>query len=258
MQKALEVSVEEGEINSVRVQWITPKGAGSDKVVLYFFGGGHITGSPDEDLAITVRMAHFSGCKVCAPHYRLAPEHPYPAALEDALSVYQSLLRSHGAWTLGLSGESAGANLSLALIASAAKRSLELPKALALMSPWCDLTHSGDTIQILDGLDPTLDYEHCLMQMARAYAGKIPLASPEISPLFAEVATGFPPTIITTGTRDLLLSDCARLSAKLRKAGVEVNLQVAEGMWHVFEYYAAVPEAEDSLKNIAAFLRKHW
>jgi monoterpene epsilon-lactone hydrolase len=126
------------------------------------------------------------------------------------------------------------------------------------MSPWCDLTYSGNTIQILDGLNPILDYEHCLMQMACAYAGKTPLASAEISPLFAEVATGFPPTIITTGTRDLLLSDRARLSAKLRKAGVEVTLQVAEGMWHVFEYYAAVPEAKDSIKNIAAFLRKHW
>lgn len=257
VQKALGVTVEREEINGVPVQWVSPQSVRTSHVVLYFFGGGHITGSPDEDLAITARIAHFAGCKLCAPAYRLAPENPYPAALEDAFAVYQTLLSKHGGRSLALCGESAGANLSLSLIGAAAARSLELPAAVALLSPWCDLTHSGDTIKTLDGIDPTLDLEHQLRHMANAYAGGRPLASPAISPLFAAVPAGFPPTLITTGTRDLLLSDCARLSAKLRKAGVAVDLRVIEGMWHVFEYYPQLPEAEDSTKEIAAFLSRH-
>lgn len=258
VQKSLGVTVEESAINGIPVQWITPKQVTSDRVILYFFGGGHITGSPDEDLVITARIAHFSGCKICAPYYRLAPEHPYPAALEDAFAVYTGLLEHHGATSLGLAGESAGANLSLALIAAASKKHLALPKCLAVMSPWCDLTHSGDTINTLDGLDPTLDFAHRLKDMAQCYAGKIPFDSPRISPLFADIAKNFPPTIITSGTRDLLLSDSVRLATKLRKAGIVVDLQVTEGMWHVFEYYADIPEGEDSLKEIAAFFTRHW
>lgn len=257
VQKSLGVIVEESKINGVTVKWVRPQGIRHPQVILYFFGGGHITGSPDEDLAITARIAHFSGRKVCVPAYRLSPENPYPAALEDAVAVYQALLREYGAPSLALSGESAGGNLSLALIRAAASRGLTLPAAVALLSPWCDLTHSGDTIRTLDGIDPTIDLEHQLSHMARAYAGGRPLASPDISPLFADVAKGFPPTLISTGTRDVLLSDCARLSTKLRAAGVDVDLRVTEGMWHVFEFYPQLPEAEDSMRGIAAFLDKH-
>jgi monoterpene epsilon-lactone hydrolase len=257
VQKTLGVIVEESEIDGVTVKWVKPQMIRHPQVILYFFGGGFITGSPDEDLAITARIAHFSGRKVCVPAYRLSPENPYPAALEDAVAVYQALLREYGAPSLALSGESAGGNLSLALIGAAASRGLPLPAAMALLSPWCDLTHSGDTIRTLDGIDPTIDLDHQLSHMARAYAGGRPLASPDISPLFADVAKGFPPTLISTGTRDVLLSDCARLSTKLRAAGVDVDLRVMEGMWHVFEFYPKLPEAEDSIRGIAAFLDKH-
>ena len=173
------------------------------------------------------------------------------------MAVYQALLREYGARSLALSGESAGGNLSLALMGAAAARGLPLPAAMALLSPWCDLTHSGDTIRTLDGIDPTLDLDHLLSQMASAYAGGRPLASPDISPLFADVAKGFPPTLISTGTRDVLLSDCARLSTKLRGAGVDVDLRVTEGMWHVFEFYPQLPEAENSIRGIAEFIDKH-
>jgi epsilon-lactone hydrolase len=257
VQKSLGVTVEESEIDGVTVKWVRPQVIRHPQVILYFFGGGHITGSPDEDLAITARIAHFSGRKVCVPAYRLAPENPYPAALEDALAVYQALLREYGAPSLALSGESAGGNLSLSLIRAAASRGLPLPAAVALLSPWCDLTHSGDTIRTLDGIDPTIDLDHQLSHMARAYAGGRPLPSPDISPLFADVARGFPPTLISTGTRDVLLSDCARLSTKLRAAGVDVDLRVMEGMWHVFEFYPQLPEAEDSMRGIASFLDKY-
>jgi epsilon-lactone hydrolase len=257
IQKSLGVTVMKSEVAGVPVQWISPRDHGSNQVILYFFGGGYITGSPEEDLGITARISEFSGCKVCAPYYRLSPEHPYPAALEDAWLVYKTLHDQHSARSLALAGESAGGNLALALISAIGLKGLEMPAALALLSPWCDLTHSGDTIKTLDGIDPTLDLEHQLQHMARAYAGGRALESPEISPLFSELSAGFPATVISTGTRDLLLSDCARLSTKLRAAGVKVDLHVWEGMWHVFEYYPELPEAEASIRNIAAFLSDH-
>lgn len=254
VQAELKVAVEWAELAGVPVQWVLPQAARDDAIVLYFFGGGHITGSPDEDLAITARLAHFSGCRICVPAYRLAPEHPYPAALDDALGVYEALLKKHRGQRIGLAGESAGGNLVLGLIGTAAAAGLALPDVVALMSPWCDLGHSGDSIRTLDGIDPTLDLDHQLCHMARAYAGGRDLTSPEISPLFAQVPAGFPPTVITSGTRDVLLSDAARLSTKLREAGVTVDLRISEGMWHVFEYYPDLPEAEASLRGIAAFM----
>ena len=249
------VMVTEGAVAGVPVQWITPAHLRHDHTLLYFFGGGHITGSPDEDLSITARLAHFMGVRVCAPHYRLAPEHPFPAARQDALAVYGALIGGPG--RLALAGESAGANLVLALLSQIAAQGLALPGAVALLSPWCDLTHQGDTIATLDGIDPSLDHTHQLQHMARAYAGGRALADPDISPLFAPVVPGFPPTVITTGTRDLLLSDSARLSTSLRAAGVTVDLRVHEGMWHVFEYYPDLPEAELSTRGIAEFLIHH-
>lgn len=253
----LGVRVETAEVSNIPVQWVRPATNRGRGTVLYFFGGGHVTGSPDEDLAITARLAHGLGRPVCAPAYRLAPEHPYPAAIEDALVVYDGLLADPASGPIAVSGESAGGNLSLALVGALAAQRRPLPKALALLSPWCDLTHSGDTIRTLVGCDPTLDADLNLEAMARAYAAGRPRTSPEISPLFADVPSGFPPTLVTSGTRDLLLSDCARLTAKLRAAGVPVELHVNEGMWHVFEYYAALPEAEASLGAAAAFLDRH-
>ena len=251
----LGVQVTEGELGGVPVQWVTPADPRGDHTIVYFFGGGHITGSPDEDLAITARLAHFSGARVCAPWYRLAPEHPFPAAREDALAVYRALSAAPG--RLAMAGESAGANLALSLLGVLGGQGVAMPCALALLSPWCDLTHSGDTIATLDGIDPSLDFTHQLQHMARAYAGGRPLDDPGISPLFADVPPGLPPTVITSGTRDVLLSDCARLSTKLRAAGGQVDLRVYEGMWHVFEYYPDLPEAEDSIRGIAAFLTRH-
>lgn len=256
VQESLGVSVARGTIGGVDVQWVGPKTLRNANTVVYFFGGGHISGSPDEDLVITARIAHFTGSRVCAPWYRLAPENPYPAALDDAVAVYTALSAVQKAETLALAGESAGANLVLALIGVLAARGLAMPAALALLSPWCDLTHSGDTIRTLNGIDPTLDLDHHLQHMARAYAGGRAVSSPGISPLFADIPAGFPPTIITTGTRDVLLSDCARLSTRLRAAGVTVDLQVTEGMWHVFEYYPDIPEGESSARQIAGFLNR--
>ncbi len=252
LAKSLGVRTEEGQIGGVPVQWVQPPQETGRGVILYCFGGGYIYGSPSEDLAITARLAAYSGRKVCAIDYPLAPEQPYPAQRDAGLAVYRALLEGgHG--RVAIAGESAGGNLALSIIHTAASAKLPLPVAAGLLSPWCDLTHQGDTIATLDGADPIIDGPSGLV-MARAFANGRPLDDPAISPLFAEVPKGFPPTLITSGTRDLLLSDCARLSMKLRQAGVAAELRVFEGMWHVFEYYADLPEAEASLREIAAFL----
>lgn len=248
----LGLSIEEAKLGGVPVQWVVPGKAEAKGVILYCYGGGYVYGSPSEDLAITARLAAFTRRKVCAVHYRRAPEHPFPAPREDALAVYRALLEAR-IGPIVVAGESAGGNLALALIHVLAAQGLPLPVAAGLLSPWCDLTHTGDTIATLDGADPIIDGASGLA-FARAYANGRPLDDPAISPLFAAVPKGFPPTLITTGTRDLLLSDCARLSTKLRQAGVAAELRVWEGMWHVFEYYAELPEGEASLKEIAAFL----
>jgi acetyl esterase/lipase len=264
VRAALTERVEDIEIAGVPVQRVVPKGTGpasdeanDSRALLYFYGGSHVAGSPYEDLPITAGLAHRLGVRVLACHYRLAPEHPFPAGLEDGLAVYRALLADIGPDGLAVVGESAGGNLALAVMLAARDTGLALPAATALLSPWCDITDTGDTNRSLMGLDPTLDYELHLAEAAAAYAGGRDLTDPLVSPLYADYGPGFPPTLITTGTRDLFLSDCARLSTQLRQAGAEARLHVWEGMWHVFEWYPDLPEAQQSLDEIADFLNGH-
>lgn len=162
-------------------------------------------------------------------------------------------------------GESAGGNLALtvalAAVSAAEAMALQLqqvPAAVVLLSPWIDLTHSGDSHLTLAGLDPTLSVKHFLEPASLAYAGKQRLvSSPEVSPLWGKIPQGFPPTLLTSATRDLLLSDVVRLSAKLRAAGCNVDLRVAQGLWHVFEWYPHCPEAASSMQHVVAFLKQH-
>eukprot|EP01105_Mastigella_eilhardi_P025435 TRINITY_DN6918_c0_g1_i1.p2 TRINITY_DN6918_c0_g1~~TRINITY_DN6918_c0_g1_i1.p2 ORF type:complete len:231 (+),score=43.32 TRINITY_DN6918_c0_g1_i1:436-1128(+) len=225
--------------------------------MLYFFGGGFVLGSAAEDLSITARLASDTGLVVYAVQYRLAPEHPFPAAADDALAAYRALLAA-GRRVCAVAGESAGGNLAYSVVLEALARGLQAPCCVVLLSPWVDLSCSGDTYATSEGLEPTMSTPCFLRPCARAYtAGSAPLDDPRVSPLFAEVPSGFPPTWISTGTRDLLLSDCARLATKLRLAGVAVQLQVAEGMWHVHEYYPETTEAAQSLDLVSRFVLEH-
>src|SRR5579862_3703141 len=258
LRRSLGLQLREEEIAGVRVQCVHPAKPRADRSLLYFFGGGYIEGSPAEDLAITARLAALLGCRVYVPYYRLAPEHPSPAAVDDGYAVYNALLHRAEARSLAVAGESAGGGLALAMLLRAAGAGLAMPKAVALMSPWTDLSRTGDTLTTLAGADPGLDYELNLEPMARAYAGRQDLRSPSLSPLYGQFPADFPPTLITTGTRDLLLSDCARLATKMRHAGIEAELRVWEGLWHVFEFNPEIPEGETSLKEIAAFFEARF
>jgi hypothetical protein len=155
-----------------------------------------------------------------------------------------------------LIGESAGGNLAVGLVQGAAAAGLPLPITVVLLSPWVDLTHSGDSHLVLAGLDPTLSVRYFLGPASRAYAGETPQGgkTPGVSPLFSALPSGFPPTLISTATRDLLLSDSVRLASALRTCGATVELHVAEGLWHVYEWYPELPEAAASIVAVANFV----
>lgn len=247
-------SVEKSEIGGVPVQVVTPrKLLSEDRAGIYLHGGAYVLGAPFTKIPAV--LASELGMRVYCVDYRLAPENPFPAGLEDALAVFRSLLARFGPGRLVVFGDSAGGGLALATLLKAGELGLAMPAAVALISPWCDLTRSGDSFDTLGGWDPLLQYyELDLAEAARVYAGGRDLKSPLLSPLYAESWKGFPPVLISTGTRDLLQSLAARLRRELARGGVDVRLNLWEGMWHVFEAYP-VPEADESLKEVAAFLR---
>ncbi len=258
--QACGVSVRQSELDGVRVEIVAPdrfQPERSHSVLLYFFGGGHVVGSPDEDLMIIAKLAAFLGMTVYAPHYRLAPEDPYPAALNDAMTAYAALLQKPEIDRIAVAGESAGGNLALATVLRARREGLAMPSAMGLLSPWADLTGESESLATHRGLDPTISLEDNGNVEAKAYAGGRDLRDPLISPLFETDWSGFPPTVLTSGTRDFLLSDSCRLSRAMRKGGMEVQLNVWEGMWHVFEAYPDIPEAEESLEEVAAFIARY-
>ena len=225
------------------------------KTLLYFYGGGHITGYPEQDLSITAALADYAEINVIAPEYRLAPEHPYPSAVEDAFKVYQQLLKTVSASDLMIAGESAGGNLALALVHRLKTLGMPLPAKMALLSPWCDLRPENAYGGEPQDFDPTINLGN-LFRAAKFYAGNHDPRHPEISPLFGNFEPPYPETKITTGSRDRLLFDCLRLVTTMRASGLRPRLEIWPDMGHVFEFYDELPEADNSLREIAEFLAK--
>jgi acetyl esterase/lipase len=195
--------------------------------------------------------------------YRLAFDAPFPAAVDDAMAVYKALISSnrYKPRNIALIGDSAGGGLALALLLKAKQQQLPLPGALLLMSPWADLTQSGDTQTTLTGVDPILQYTLNLAQPALTYVNGNPalFQDPLVSPLKASADSykGFPPTLIQVGLRDSLLSLSTMLHRKLTSVGVESVLSPWEGMWHLFQASLNVPEAQEAQRELAKFLVKH-
>lgn len=248
------VTVSEVEIGGVPCLDILPPGGQPAGTVLYCYGGGHVTGSAREDLIVSAGLCRHSGMRVVAVDYRLAPEHPYPAAVDDGAAVYDALC--HGPGPFGIAGESAGGNMALALMQRARAEGLPMPVAAVLLSPWCDLTHGGDSLQANDGRDPTLDLAF-VEAAAQMYAGETARDHPGVSPINGAFGPEFPPTLVTTGTRDLLMSPSIEVTRRMRAAGVSVDLDVYDGLWHVFEFYDELPEAAQSLTRGGAHLARH-
>ena len=238
-----------GGVDCERV--VSRKSGESQGTLVYLFGGGFIVGCPYSDLPIIGALAEWCQVEVIAPKYRLAPEHPAPSAADDCMAVWKQVaIASNG--PLLLAGESAGGNLALLLAQRAVSDGLPRPDAMALLSPAVDLRTDPDLFEPTTNADPTLSPVR-VSDVITAYGpGRDPV-DPELSPLFGSLVD-LPPTIITTGTRDMLLSMCLRLDRQMRRAGNDVACRVWDGFWHVFEYYDQYPEAEESLREIAAFL----
>ena len=222
------------------------------RIILYCHGGGYSTGSSLYARTLTGKLAMAAGMDVLSFDYRLAPEHPYPAAVEDALCVWDDLmLQGYGAGDVIVAGDSAGGNLALALALSLKEQERFLPGALVLLSPWTDLTSSGRSYTAKAEIDPVLNASY-LEEMIANYAGGQDLTDPMISPLFGDFA-GFPPTYIQVGGNEILLDDSTALYRRMLKAGVAARLDIFKGMWHVFQM-SPFKNAHEAMDQVAAFL----
>lgn len=232
-----EVSYTEVDMDGIHGEWACVNRAHMKKyVLLYCHGGGYSTGSCLYGRTLTAKLAATTSMDVLSFDYRLAPEHPYPAALQDAMKVWNYLmLLGYGARDIILIGDSAGGNLALSLTLKLKDEERLLPRGIVLMSPWTDLTSSGKSHETNAGIDPVLDKEY-IDRMIAAYTagGGEKLDNPYISPLFGNFK-GFPPTYIQVGDNEILLSDSLELHRRMVEANVSVRLDHFEGMWHVFQ-----------------------
>lgn len=235
-----ETIITEIEVDQMRCEWVRVNRAHMGKyVILYCHGGGYSTGSSLYARTLTTKLATSTSMDVFCFDYRLAPEHPYPAAVADAMKVWDYLmLYGYGARDIILAGDSAGGNLALSLVLHLKNLKRLLPRGIVVMSPWTDLTGTGKSHIDKEGIDPVLNLAY-LNQMRDNYIGEkklklVDLADPYISPLFGDFH-GFPPTYIQVGDQEVLLSDANLLYKKMTKEGVNVKLDVYRGMWHVFQ-----------------------
>ncbi len=224
-----------------------------DKALLYFHGGGLVI-LGGEPTALFARMEAFANrCKVYAVDYRNPPDHPYPAALDDCVTVYRELLQTYRSDQIVVSGASGGGNLAAAVPLKVRDIGLPLPAAIGLFTPEVDLTESGDTFNTNRDIDVVL--RGGLPDFNALYANGADLAHPYLSPIFADFTKGFPPTFIQTGTRDVFLSNSARIHRALRRAGVDAELHVWEAMPH--GGFGNAPEDREMRIEFAHFLAKH-
>jgi acetyl esterase/lipase len=246
------VPVEMGGVPAIRIQHASGSGR---LAVLYLHGGGYVIGSARAEAVIAAHLARASGATVYTLDYRLAPEDPFPAALEDTRAAYAWLLgRGADPARVALAGDSAGSGLALAEAIRAREAGEPLPGALALISPWLDLTLSGESMRSNARSEPTLT-RGWLAECARLYLDGTPPDDPRASPLFADLS-GLPPTLVQAAGDDVLLSDAESIAERLTAAGVDVQLARFDGLWHDFHLHAGVLRVADrAIAEAASFIR---
>jgi epsilon-lactone hydrolase len=245
------------DIDGVPVYKAVPEGvtSGDRRVYLTIHGGAWIEGGGDLCRGGAAMTAGAVGARVWAVDYRMPPDHPFPTPLDDCLTAYRGLLREHRPEDIIVGGVSAGANLAVALILRARDEGLPLPAAAVVETVLADLTMAGDTMVTNNGIDPSfMDDVGPILQL---YSGGHDLRDPYLSPLFGDFGKGFPPTILTSGTRDFLLSDTVRLHRKLCAAGVLADLHVFEGAPHAM-FLGSAPEDHERACEVRRFAERHW
>jgi acetyl esterase/lipase len=250
--RAASTAMREIEGMSALVAW--PKGREPERAILYLHGGGYCIGSWRTQRGLITHLAVSASATVYAPDYRLAPEHPHPAALDDALKAYRWLL-AHGVSPdrIAMAGDSAGGGLALATAIAIRDSDLPAPASIVLLSPWLDLRGDSPSMSKNAAIDPMLR-PNWSRQCAAAYlAGRDP-EDPACSPLYA-VHEGLPPILIQTGSDEILVDDSTRLADRCRGAGVDVTLQMFDGLWHDFQIHTGILKAADeAVAKIADFL----
>ena len=247
--------VEKFEIEGSPAAWIRPPRVEGNRVLVHFHGGGYVTGSIDGHLMMCIPLAQTLSMNLLLPEYRLAPEHPFPAALEDALKAYRWLLaQGYAPERILLSGDSAGGGLALATVLSLREAGDPLPAALVLVSPWTDLRLQGGSHVTRAQADAVL-HPDVLREWALCYAGEANPDNPLVSPLLADFH-GFPPLLIQVGSDEILLDDALGLARKAAADGVPVTLRVWPGLWHVWQMVGEfIPESRKAFEEIRSFLK---
>jgi acetyl esterase/lipase len=227
-------------------------------VLLHLHGGGYVLGEPAGSRALTTALALRTNARVASIDYRLAPEHPFPAAVEDALKAYRALLDLVGApGRIAVGGESAGGGLTLALLIAAREAGLPMPASAFAISPWTDLTCSAATFDTRAEVDPLLT-RRALKEMGDAYLAGADAMAPLASPLHGDLSE-LPPLLIQAGSDEVLLDDARLLDARARAAGVASEFEIWDGMIHVWHmFHPLLPEGTRAIDRIAAFLQSHW
>ncbi|WP_441249844.1 alpha/beta hydrolase [Kitasatospora sp. McL0602] len=236
---------------------LTPAGATGPGRLLYLHGGGYLIGSPETHAGLVGELARRAGLVAISVDYRLAPEHPFPAAVEDGLAAYRELLATGmDPRHLVLAGDSAGAGLSLATLLAAREAGLPQPAAVVLFSPWVDLTVSGASIRTKEDADPIF-VEADIRAYAELYLGTADPSGPLASPIFADLG-GLPPLLVQVGSDEVLLDDAVRLAGRAGADEVEVTLEIGPGLPHVYQHhFGRLDEADAALERAARFLTTH-
>jgi monoterpene epsilon-lactone hydrolase len=250
-----DIHVEPAVAGGVPGEWVTAPGSRGDRVVLYLHGGGYVAGSPATHRALTAALSRSARARVLALDYRLAPEHPFPAALDDACAAHEWLTgQGLSARQIAIGGDSAGGGLSTATMIRLRDEGKQLPGAAFLLSPWTDLAATGESVRTKAALDPMLVGDIAAYGSFYVGPGGDPF-HPLISPLHAELQ-GLPPLLIQVGTHEVLLDDSVRLATRVREAQGRVELEVWDGMIHVFQAFPGfLPEARRAIDRIGEFLR---
>ena len=257
LSNSKDITYRETEISGLYAEWVSVNRAHLKKyVILHCHGGGYSTGSSLYARTLTSKLAAAASMDVLSFDYRLAPEHPFPAATEDVMKVWDYLmLQGYGAKDIIVTGDSAGGNLALALTLRLKGEDRILPRALVLMSPWTDLTCSGESYQDKAELDPVLNKAY-IDRMIQSYAANRNLKDPFISPIYGDFKD-FPSVYIQVGENEILYSDSLMLYQALKEAGVAVKMDEYPGMWHVFQM-SPVKASKEAVNKIADYIYDIW
>lgn len=247
------------DAGGVPAEWVDPPGvAAAAPTLLYFHGGGYGMGSLNTIRALVSQLAVATSARVLSVGYRLAPEHPWPAAIDDAVAAYGSLLQSGvEPSSVAFGGDSAGGGLTVAALLAARERGLPMPAAGVCISPWADLTLSSPSLDRNEATDPEVN-RATLVRWAELYLGGADPKNPLVSPVFGDLR-GLPPLLIQAGTAEAIEDDAVRLAMAAQAAGVAVTLELYEDMIHVWHAFAPrLPEATATIERLAAWLQAQW